>query len=196
MIMWTVQPMAVYQQLQRDGVFHCDPTQTWAMDDEYFQPAYQWMANQMTRRIGPAPANVTVPIWAWYRRDWQHKRPDFRYYHDYPDQVCLEVEVPEEQVLLSDCDEWNVIINDGVLMKANTDEEFDVACARYQQMSSKQQTAFKLRSWKRVFEIDPVHDDTGFWQGKDVQGCFWELHLSQVRHVLRRRPGHRMEQLF
>jgi len=195
MIMWTVQPMTVYQQLLREGTFHCDPKQAWAMDDELFRPAYEWLAGQMTRKIGPAPMNVTVPIWAWYRWGWQHKRPDFRYYHDYPDQVCLEVEVPEEQVLLSEFEVWNCILNDGFLGEATTDAEFDQEQAWFDGLPAKRQLVLKHNSWKKVFKIDPIHGESD-WQGKTVQGCFWELKTEQIRHVLRIRKGHRMEQLL
>lgn len=195
MIMWTVQPMSVYRQLQAVGRFHCDEHQTWSMDDDLFEPAYRWMAEQMTRRVGPAPREVTVPIWGWYRRDWQHKRPDFRSYRDYPDQVCLEVDIPEDQVLLSDFEEWNCVLNDGYLFDWQDEADFDRRYAWFNALPAAQRLRVKQRSWQRVFEIDPVHDENN-WQGRDVQGCFWELQTDQVRHALRMRRGQRMVQLF
>ncbi|KJW11790.1 hypothetical protein VC81_11165 [Levilactobacillus spicheri] len=195
MIMWTVQPMAVYRQLERDGVFRCDITQSAWQDAPEFMAAYRWMRHQMERRIGPAPVADAYPIWGWYRRDWQHKRPDFRYYRDYEDQVCLEIDVPEEQVLLSDFETWNGILNEGYLSGARNEAEFDAGEAWYDALPAQRKQRELHRSWTRVFEIGPVHDPS-WWIGKDVQGCIWELRREQIKHVLRVRKGQRMEQLF
>lgn len=52
----------------------------------------------MIKRIGPSKESNAYPIWAWYRsHDYKHQRPDFRWARDYPDEVCMELEIPEEK---------------------------------------------------------------------------------------------------
>lgn len=106
LIMWTNQPYCVYQQLKRNGIFNCDPHKAILLKENNFQNAYRWMINQMKSKIGNPPKNVKVPIWAWYRsKGYQHCRPDFRWSQDYEDEVCMEIDIPEKQVLLSEFEE-------------------------------------------------------------------------------------------
>lgn len=70
MIVWTIQPYSVYQQLQQQQIFSCDPRQSQNLQDEEFRVAYSWMVKQMIKQIGLPPTGVTHPIWAWYRWDF------------------------------------------------------------------------------------------------------------------------------
>lgn len=44
--LWTIQPLAVWKQLQRYGSFRCDDNLAKCMKDCEFECAYQWMAKQ------------------------------------------------------------------------------------------------------------------------------------------------------
>ena len=102
MIIWTIQPYSVYQQLESKGQFYCDPEKSENLKENNFQVAYNWMIKQMKRRQILPPKDVKVPLWAWYRRDYKHVRPDFRWVRDSEIEVCMEINIPEEKVLLSD----------------------------------------------------------------------------------------------
>lgn len=43
MIMWTIQPYSVYQQLIKNGCFYRDPNKSENLNETDFQSAYQWM---------------------------------------------------------------------------------------------------------------------------------------------------------
>lgn len=60
--LWTIQNEAAFQDFQETGVLRANPSHL-AFNDE-FQYAYDWMAAQMRRRIGPAPIGVQYPVWA------------------------------------------------------------------------------------------------------------------------------------
>ena len=47
MIIWTIQPYSVYQQLESKGQFYCDPEKSENLKENNFQVAYNWMIKQM-----------------------------------------------------------------------------------------------------------------------------------------------------
>ena len=75
MILWTMQPVEVWQEIQETGVYRCDPARS-SMPE--FTDMYEWLIRQMEQRIGPPPAGVTYPVWAWYMQNGKHRKPDLR----------------------------------------------------------------------------------------------------------------------
>lgn len=66
MRLWTIQGIAIYEQLQREGVAYC--TKPVMGDMPIFVRAYHWMAEQMRKRIGEPPVKgIEYPMWAWYQ---------------------------------------------------------------------------------------------------------------------------------
>lgn len=114
MIIWTMQPYEVYQKILEKGIFYYDPQLSSCLKgDDDFQRAYRWMIKQMENKIDPAKEKNCYPIWDWYRsRDHKHQYPDFRWIRDFPDEVCIELEIPEERALLSDFEGWHFVLND------------------------------------------------------------------------------------
>lgn len=64
MILWTIQPNKVYQEIITAGIYHCDFTRSAMVD---CKPCYDWLVQEMKKRIGPPPAGVTYPVLAWYQ---------------------------------------------------------------------------------------------------------------------------------
>ena len=74
--LWTIQDEAAFEVFQKTGVLRADPNHL--IFDGEFKDAYDWMASQMRQRIGPAPAGVQYPVWAWYQWEGKRKRMDLR----------------------------------------------------------------------------------------------------------------------
>ena len=55
------------------------------------------------------------------------RRSEFRGYND--PQVCIELEVPDHDVLLSNEDMWHVVLNDGHYGNAINEQEYDADSA-------------------------------------------------------------------
>lgn len=115
MRLWTVQPEELYEKLKTKKVLHCNPAQSELVTECGFGPAYDWISEQIKVRVGPPPKGIICPFWAWHTIDRQHKRPDlrrteFRAYKG--NQVCLEMEIPDSMVLLSNEDAWHIVLND------------------------------------------------------------------------------------
>ena len=182
MLLWTSQEEAVYNELLKTGVYRCDLNLSPMKD---CRKQYDWLVRQMKQRIGPPPEQVTYPVWALYQQDGKHRKPDLRRERwavgcNGERFACLEIEIPDRDVLLSDLDVWCIILNDGLL--SDTEQEDRCLEAQYEALSPSEKRRMKEKNWERVFDLSPLNSD---WmrRGYDIQATFWELRLKQVRDV-------------
>ena len=182
MLLWTSQEEAVYNELLKTGVYRCDLNLSPMKD---CRKQYDWLVRQMKQRIGPPPEQVTYPVWALYQQDGKHRKPDLRRERwavgcNGERFACLEIEIPDRDVLLSDLDVWCIILNDGLL--SDTEQEDRCLEAQYEALSPSEKRRMKEKNWERVFDLSPLNTD---WmrRGYDIQATFWELRLEQVRDV-------------
>ena len=163
----TIQPYEVLEILNAQGRFVCYGPKCENVSGEYsFAPAYQWLAKEMVKRIGPAPTGVAYPIWAWYKSD-----DDFADWGPEGEKYAkLTVDIDPSRVVLSDFDDWHCVLNCSPLL---TDEEaesdFDANWDRYEAEGPEAVEA----TWQRIF-----HSDRDY-----VQATFWELLLSDIVEV-------------
>ncbi len=194
MIVWTIQRADVWEILQHDGMLYGPET----VDDSIqWRTAYDWMVEQMERRLGPRPKPGAYPLWAWYQWDGAaHPRPDLRSYGHIPGGttgVRIEFEIAAEHILLSDFSAWHVPLNYGYLaLDEAEDEAFDAELAQHglswksgPHIPDPAYHARILKSWERIFDVDQVDPDEWWTRPtmaeKDIQGTFWSLSLAQVR---------------
>ena len=184
MTLWTMQPIDIWHMLQKTGAYRCDPKKT-SMQEFEFTSKYDWLVRQMEDRIGPPPKGVKYPVWAWHTQNWKHRKPDLRserwcYGPGNEEYACIEFEVPDEQVLLSDFDAWCIILNNGLLNES--EEEADRMDAYYDSLPESEQKAFRENNWKGAFELSPMDND---WisRGKWIQATVWELRKDMIRGV-------------
>lgn len=163
MRLFTVQSRAVYDELVETGIYRCDGSKSaFVIDCAGFREAYNWMVEQMTKRIGPAPTGVTYPVWAWPA----FKKQDGRYL--VKGQVLIEFEAPRKEILFSDFDGWHSVLC-GYLFAEN-DAEYDA----YEEMDADEKEIAKLESWEKIFEKRPLDK---------CQATLWELRLRNVTSV-------------
>jgi hypothetical protein len=166
MILWTIQTEDVYQKLLQDKIYYCDINKSILCEEESFRTAYGWMSNQMKIKI---PSNVKYPIWAWHSRDGKYKKPDLRqsgHAARGTKLVCIEIDVPDNEVLLSDFDKWHFVLND---FYCGDDEDL------FYNLTEEQQKIEKEKSWNKIFDITE--------ESEYIQATFWVLRLDQVRNV-------------
>ena len=184
MRIWTMQPAGLYAKLESKGILLTDGRRCYRQ----FTPAYQWMMAQMRHRLLPSPAKF--PWWGWCR--WEGKRrakPDLRaggYLRKGQRGVRIELELEDEEVLLSDFSDWHYVLNEWYLSDNEAeDERFERALKK---LGHKRPAPYpeplraKMQdSWQRIFELgggDPA------WRGKpsrrSIQATFWELRLKDV----------------
>lgn len=201
MIVWSIQSYEVYKQLFTKKIYTCDPSKSVNLINERqlnshdFKNAYSWIAEQMARKIGSPPKGVKFPVWVWYKQNYAHRHPDFRSYWEYDEQVCLELNIPEEQLLLSDFDNWHFVLNNLYLNDAESYEEWSEKDRWFDNLSLMDQKRVKEHSWQHIFNVDPRK---GEWtqNGAYVQGCCWYLQKEQVRHVWYLKKDQRCQQIL
>ena len=104
MKLWTIQTKEFYDVLQKNGVVYCDRESCFCKE---YREMYDWMANEMRKYIGnPSNPEVRYPIWAWYQYTSRKKpKPPVSskmLASDQEEGVILEIEIPDNEVLLSD----------------------------------------------------------------------------------------------
>lgn len=185
MKLWTMQPVEVYNILMRDGVFRCDPAK---IPEPSFANSYDWLIKQLNKK-DEKPENVQLPIWAWFRFNGKEKKPDLRhscYGYRGDKMVCLELEIPDDKVLLSDFDLWHFPLNnwwlDDCFYPNYGEEEHDKAHQWFKTLTKEEQIKEKEKSWEQIFNIEPFEND---WilRGKYVQAVFWELRIEDIKKV-------------
>jgi len=181
MKLWSIQTKEAFEVLQSTGVLRACPD----FIDPWHLSAYNWLACQMKEIIGSPPRDVRYPIWAWHTVDWMQKKPDLRksLFNAQPEgSVCLELEIDNSRVLLSDFENWHFVLNDWYYSEAHNKKEFDEAECYFESLPSEQQKTVKEVSWKKIFDIQPFENG---WirKGMLVQATFWELRLSDVTAV-------------
>jgi hypothetical protein len=123
MILWTIQSLAAWRELQEKGLLRA---RTHHVTESSWLPAYRWMKRQMHSRIGPAPETDCQTIWAWYQWAGTRRKPDLRCQGHLPpgeNAVRLKLEYPDHRVLLSDFSLWHHVLNYWYLPSSETDGE-------------------------------------------------------------------------
>lgn len=154
---------AAWKVLNKTGILQAPLEVTLAQEDPHFRRPYDWLVGHMVARGMTRPGPNVYPLWAWTTE--QRLRECYAAYEDEPakdpEGVLVEIEVPDDQVLLSDYMLWHCVLNG-----TNASDE-DRAL------------------WpKLVFDLnwyDPYyHGDAA----PDPQATFWTLHLHQVRRTI------------
>ena len=182
MRLWTMQYRHVLDILEKDGVYRTDES---LIDMPEFLSAYDWLCDKLEAK-STRPENVQYPVWAWFRFNSKEKKPDLRhncYGHRGDEMVCIELEIPDEYVLLSDFDLWHFVLNKWFLPDCfypdygyEDDEKHD---AWLKSLTPEQQEIEREKSWNRIFDIIPFEND---WiaKGQYVQAVFWEIRKEWV----------------
>lgn len=175
MRLWTIQGEKVYDEILHLGTYRCIPELSSNASD--FRDAYQWIAGKMAGKVGPAPDGVVYPVWAWYRRDWRHKKPDLResgYAMRGEQCVLFELEFPDSKVLLSDFDAWHFVLNHWYLnQKCNDEEAFDREQEWLDDLPESDREPVIVKSWNHIFDIEPFSNgymERGAVRAGDVLG--------------------------
>lgn len=202
MILWTLQHPAVWEQLEREGVYAVSADRIGfpeANDNawNHSHHAYQWLAAQMKQRVGPSPDGVQFPVWAWYKQQGRPDgKPDMREYGYYDDRPCvrMKLDVPDWEVLLTDFDDWHHALNYSYLPSDEADSErFDAWIESlgvvWRDISdwSKRGPEYDVvraeveASWERMIGVRHVDERWHLpWKKRCIQATFWVLRREYV----------------
>ena len=184
MILWTIQPLEVWKELNEKGYYVCDTKRAPCIIDGSFVDAYEWLVTVMNERC-KKPSGVECPVWAWHTTNWEHKKPDLRkscYGKKGEKCVCLEIEIPDDEVILSDFEEWHRVLNDSYCDSSLSEEEWEKELKWFDNLPRDDREKVKRESWMNIFDVTPFENE---WtvRGRYIQATFWRLNLNNVKKV-------------
>lgn len=182
MILYTVQPESIWIHLKTHGHFYADLNKSLFLyeDNDPFEAgifAYRWMIKQYQQKCCHS---MTTPIWAW--KTYQGKTKLFKAHQNkyYFNQAMLKIDVPDDYVLLSDFEDWNICLNCGYV--GTSDRDYDRFFAIEDQLSQTEYRKQVIDSWNRIFNVK----DKPY-----VQAVIPYLDLNWVKAVQIKRKNHR-----
>ena len=192
MRLWTIQGIEIYEQLQRDRVAYCTKP-AWS-DDEKFMKAYLWMADEMRQRIGEPPIKeIKYPMWAWYQYNSAKSKKPPRSYLDIQEGVSayMEIEIPDNEVLLSDFCNWHNVLNQYPLVNwKRIDKETDLLEKEAGKSLDFDDYPVEIqkeieKSWEAIFDLDRRDKEVGrtHKRNRSIQATFWMLKPENVISV-------------
>lgn len=192
MRLWTIQGIEIYEQLQRDGVAYCTKP-AWS-DDEKFMKAYQWMADEMKNRIGEPPLKeIECPMWAWYQYNSAKSKKPPRSWIDIQEGVSayMEIEIPDNEVLLSDFMNWHNVLNQYTLTNwKRIEKKIDLLEKEVDRSLSFDDYPVEIqkeieKSWEAIFDLDRRDKEVGrtHKRNRSIQATFWMLKPENVISV-------------
>ena len=160
-IVTTIQTEAAYQILTERGVLFGDRLLgEFTSDNHHAMAAYDWMKEQMRRRIWQLPSGAKDPLWAWVRWGWKNAPVDLRrmpWTAGTRPFWRIDIAVPKHLALLSCYDKWHFPLNNFHFMSGGRDE-----------VSQKEREA----SWDEVFR-------TGS-RTSTIQATMWEIRREWI----------------
>ncbi|GAB6991809.1 DUF3841 domain-containing protein [Paenibacillus pini] len=162
---WTNQTIEAWEQARENGYLIGNSDFIW----EEIRKEYHWMMRQMKKRM--TQYSGEFPIWLWT------EKPDLRrvgHFNGGTHAVSLEIEIPNEQVLLSDFDAWHCVLNDSFL--ALDEMEWEAFYRKELKMS-------KEESWERIFHFELLRESSWWASKPHLQGVSGKVDISHVRKV-------------
>lgn len=208
----SIQPCFVYDILASGQSFQPRPQldpEHWLNESDGPLEAYEWLGRQMQARNLARPTPDSYPVWAWYQ--WYGptaKRPDLRTssmkrWGRSERMVELLLELPDEDVLLSDYDAWHFALNYWYLGRPRDTRAFTRRCKavglsyyRNKPLPDAALHAELQGSWQQMLDMDAARRVLQCRAGEQViQATFWTLrpdHVVRVREFGQGRPLQRL----
>lgn len=191
MKLWTIQPASFYQTLQEKGIVYCDREGYWCKHNRL---QYDWLVEQMHQRIGNPPLlEIRYPLWGWYQYHSRKKphppKTPLKKGEEYS--VYLEIEIPDNEVVLTDFSLWVNCLNG---WQTKTDKELEHHIKVYENKVGKYCSFHEypediqqgiMNTWQSIFDMKFRDKEwsTWAWWNRSIQATFWCLKSEQVLKV-------------
>ena len=198
MKVYTIQTIGFYEELLQNGVAYCNRESEWCKDCKV---SYDWMAEQMRKRVGDPPIpEIKYPVWVWLqynnKKDPMPPMSPKEIPSGQETAVMMELDVPDDAVLLSDLDLWIHPLNEWKICGKKECKLFDKEIETYEKDHGKclhlsdlpQSMQDKIvATWERVFDLDWIdpYQATNKRRNRSIQGTIWLLRKEwlQVAHI-------------
>lgn len=164
-IYWTIQTEQKWTLALQKGVLIGERGAVWP---EFLAP-YNWMKEQIYRRLSLPMTEEQQPIWLWT------ERPDLRrsgHLERGTRGVLLKVELEANKILFSDFQAWHIVLMNDFLQESVDAREHVTTWTECE----------KRRSWERIFDFDWLRNHPD-WGEPTVQGVTPYIATADVMHV-------------
>ena len=201
MKVYTIQSIDFWKTLMRDGIVYCNQESYWCQN---FRLQYDWMAEQMRKRIGEPPLpEIKYPVWVWQQfNSKKAPTPKMSPKEINPEEneaVMMELEVPDNEVLLSNLNLWMLPLNSWAISSKRENKMLYQELGEYEKTHGKCFTMTEyppairqkiIDSWVRVFDLDTFdpYRSSHIRKNRSIQGTIWYLRKEWVKvaHVFNR----------
>lgn len=169
MKIWTIQDARAYEQSDGSCIIY-DINNS----DELDIRSYRWMLNKLNKKSGNRGNSM---IWGWRRYGSSSDCPDLNDEWLLPQGtkgVCLEIEVPDRLVVLSQFEMWNWILNDNFIPVGWEEASLVGHVSTFR----------KYRSWSSIFDLS--FGDVDYWgecDDRSIQAVFPYLDFRWIKDV-------------
>lgn len=186
MEVWTIQPAEALNEIEKYGSYRCDPARSFNLSkSDSLEPAYKWLMGKMREKIGDEPEGVEYPIWAWHTWNFERKAPDPEdpsFLKRETEKVLMTLDIPDDRLVLTDFDAWHGVMMNAYVSAAVTEEEYNAAEEKLENLPEDELADEIARSWDNVFLTDRVETDY-LERGRYIQATFWEILPEYVKNV-------------
>jgi hypothetical protein len=127
------------------------------------------------------------PVWAWHTIAGHRMDIDFyaEYLQNSTDNFLLEIDIPDEDVFLTDYEMWHQVLNHSINYRANyvdgiSDEEWEndseAEYKYYLSLSVEERKKYLERSWERI-----IYSPGDSYIPFSIQATFWMLKKEYIR---------------
>lgn len=193
MKIYSFQRLFVWDCLQELGMyhpFHIEAYDAFLRDevgDWGFLKAYAWLREEMKKRQIESHISESHLCWGWAQWWGKKKMPDKRYktvnrFFENEPFVMLELDVPENRILLTDFDAWHFVLNEWFL---GSEKDMDTFDAQYDRHDKTIECREKIRqSWQLIFDLPRVCEHLEFKPEEQiVQATFFDILYTDVQKV-------------
>ncbi len=184
MKLWTVQPASILKEIEKNGTYRCKEEYSYNLSKkDSLKDSYQWLIQEMETRIGRRPEGVEFPIWAWHTWNFTHQCPDMNspaFLVRNEDKVLLTLEIPDNEIVLTDFDAWQIVMRKSFLTYETEEEKLESMESYLDSLDEKQYQKAIEESWKNVFDIETVNTDN-LVRGQYVQATFWQVKKTYIQ---------------
>lgn len=149
-------------------------------DDDELQEikvGYDYLGKKLRQQVGFPPIKDAKPLVAWYKYYGKCQPPEKDNFivTDASDLICLEIEVPDDKVVLVDVLAYTSLMVGEYIPYSNTLEEIEDELQAYYNMGVVRRAYETRKSWKQVFDVK---------NSEFIFGVFWDIDPSSIREII------------
>lgn len=184
----TIQNKSILKDIDKGKVaYPCDVQIIKDHLTDKFLHSYDWMVKKMYQN-GVNNSKTLYPFWGWAIFDYSKNLDDvaidsWKAYSGYStNKVIIKMDIPDNEVLLSDYNMWHCVLNNIYCNNMTTEQTYDDLNDAYDKLPPNYKYFEMVTSWDNIFNITEFTNE--FCNvGRYVQATFWEINPKNIIYI-------------